>query len=285
MSALRACSERRPATPRACSSSGGSFERGAQHRPAHAGRRAAASRPRGSRSRSSSSFAVGDEQRDARDRRLLARAGERADRDDAGHRWVIAPRVGDRAEPRAEMIGIEHARPLRRCAARTVDLRAVPARGEAGLIERFFELDAGADVSERDQHVSRDERITRASSSTISAHSSSIAARAGADDAGEREKPVDSDSWRWWRTVTPASRSRSAQASPSSTSGSKPAVTTIAGAAPRDVWPEPRRCRLAVVVAVQVVVAEPVHHRLASAGSPRRSDRSTATSASGRRSG
>ena len=82
------------------------------------------------------------------------------------------------------------------------------------------------------------------------------------DDAGAREKAVDHESSSDAGPPRPPAQAL-AQASPSSTSGSYPAVTTIAGAEPSrrrgQNHGEPGICSS---WRVQVVLAEPVDHRL-----------------------
>jgi general secretion pathway protein G len=82
---------------------------------------------------------------------------------------MIAPQTYDVTELAAEVIGIEHDDFELTRAARTVDLRAIPFRFEAGLIQGLLELNACTDVSHRDQDVHVGEPNTRAAAVTLAA--------------------------------------------------------------------------------------------------------------------
>ena len=137
-------------------------ERGAQQRPAH---------PRGEPERGGVADrgdhggepgGRGDE-RDPGARRVVAGGRRAADREDAREAGAAAPRVGDVGEPRAQVIGVDDDDVGGGAAARAVDLRRVPGRGEPGLPrarELLLELNAEPDVGERKQHGGHAETVS-----------------------------------------------------------------------------------------------------------------------------
>ena len=103
---------------------------------------------------------------------------------------MIAPRLGDRPEPTAESIAIDHDDLRGHRTTRPIALIGIPLRGEAGVIERLLELDAHPDVSHRDQNVhafivSSAEKLDDVRAELVDG------CACGSHDPSQREKPVD----------------------------------------------------------------------------------------------